>query len=672
MVYSYEWLSTHVKKIPPPRELGELLTVHSYQVEEVRRTGNDYVLDIEILPNRFPDSAGHIGVAREITAITQSELLLPKTVLKKNGNSLAKYLKVKADFRGVRRYIISMLEDVRVKESTRLIQKRLKACGQRPINNIVDATNYVMLETGHPVHAFDLDKVQGGSIFVRFAKTGEKIKTQGGAELKLKAGHLVIADYAGPLAIAGVKGGGRAEITNKTKRVIFETAVFEPDIVRKTSKELGLVTDASQRFSHLLPYLELDRVAWRLLGLAQSMARGKASPHILDSHDKLPRKVPIELRRSRITSLLGREVPTKEVFGILRRLGARVTSKGEDAWLVIAPPDRLDISIEEDLVEEVGRIFGYKKIRAAAPLAVLAHPEEDEEHIMSDKLRLALKTFGFMEVLNYGLINVPDSGIELENPISGEYAFLRSSQLTGLLRNINTNLTYSRRQKLFELGHVFSRASGKPNAIQEYNLLTGVATFSDKARSENLFFEMKGVLDSLFREFGLGEFWFDDEDVDPTWPFSPSRCMHPFRKAYLKSNSENVGVIFEVHPLFREGFNAVAFEIMVPQFMKQARAQYEFLPLPRYPAVVRDISLLVPREVRVDEVGGVLEHSGGNLLADTDLFDYYENGLDENKKSLAFHLLFQSPERTLTEEEVNKIMEKIVQRLNKEGWEVRE
>jgi len=672
MRYSYLWLSSLLSKIPQPKEVARLLTLHSYPVDQLVKTGNDWVFDIDIPANRVPDSAGHIGVAREIAAITKTALNVPRALTKMSGEPASRAVSISVDEKTGCRYMASVVAGVKIKPSPRVIQERLISCGLRPINNIVDATNYIMLETGHPVHAFDYDKIAGKKIFVRFANSGETIETLDGMHVALSKNQIVIADTNGPLAIAGVKGGKRAEITPGTKNILLETAVFDSRLVRDTARSTGITTDASSRFSHGLPALMLDEVAERLLGLIQSVAGGVAKKGFVSSRWSRRHKMPISLRRSRIESVIGRDIPEREAYDILVRLGFRVSKKSKDEFLALTPSWRTDIECEEDLIEEVGRIFGYGKVEPRAPHMALLHPEESEEHYFSDKIRSYFRAFGFTEVQNYSFVaeNIRSDAVSLEllNPISGDYRYLRSSLAGGIFKNVRDNIGHEKSLKLFEVGDVFRSIKKSPDT----HLLFG-AVMTGSGRSENLYFEAKGTVESLFAELGITDVWFEDIAGEKVgWPFSPNTVMHPYRAAFCKSDGTTIGVLFEAHPELRLKTPAVVIELSMKELLAKERVEYEFRPLPKYPAVVRDLAILVPKEEKVDDILDIIENAADGLLADVDLFDYYEeNAIGEGHKSLAFHLVFQASDRTLTDSEVNNHIEKITKALRREGWEIR-
>ncbi len=675
MKFSYSWLSDFVEKIPSPSKLSELLTRHAYQVESVQSVGRDTVFDIDILPNRFPDSSGHLGLAREIRALLSKKIIpeIPRahTLLATQPKSL----RISLGSSDTQRYMVGMVRDAKVKKSPKKIEERLLACGLRPINSIVDVTNYIMLETGNPVHAFDYDKLEGKTIFVRLAKEGEEIETIDETRVHLKKNHLVIADAKGPIAIAGIKGGKRAAIDEKTRRVVFEAAVFDPTRIREASKEIGLTTDASSRFSQGLPAAELEHTMWRLLDFVEETLSGIIESAPIDIYQKKQLSAGVLVRGEYVARLLGREISEKDIREILERLGFLVIQKQKGIFSVMAPSWRLDITCKEDVIEEIGRVFGYDRVLARPPHAALVHPEKNEAHDFYDTVRSRFKALGFFEVVNYAFESKVETQIdrgaeahlELVNPISEDSRYLRGSLIHGFLKNIRSNSAREKNLRFFEVGEIFRRGK-KP---EEYTIIA--AFLSEPKKTSRLYFEAKGVVETLFAQCGLTEVWFEDVDgAETPWPLSQKTVMHPYRSAFVKIEEETVGVLYELHPVLGLKTQAVGIELLAPKILERVEDTYEFRPLPKYPAIVRDLAVVVSKDDRVDDVMEFLEAAAGMLLGDIDLFDYYEeDSLGTDSKSLAFHLVFQAEDRTLTDMEVLTAMKKVEKAIAERGWDIR-
>ncbi|PIW91266.1 MAG: phenylalanine--tRNA ligase subunit beta, partial [Candidatus Nealsonbacteria bacterium CG_4_8_14_3_um_filter_37_36] len=408
MLFSYNWLQSFFKKkLPKPEKLAEILALHSFEVEEVKRVRKDWALDIDVLPNRAPDCFSHLGITREISAILNYKLGIGEWKLTEDKNLKAKdFVSVEVKPRqACPRYTARVITDVKVGPSPKWIRDRLEVCGLRPINNVVDIANYVMLETGQPLHAFDGEKLEGQKIIIRFAKEREKIVTLDEEKYDLDEDILVIADEKSPVAIAGIKGGKLPEIDNKTKIVVLESANFNPKVIRKGSKTIDLKTDASWRFEHgidpNLTEIGINRAAF----LIQKIAKGNVAKGLIDFYPKkvLPKRIRLDF--DYVKSLLGREIPKKEIINILKRLDFKITGVRPLQIEVEVPTFRLDISIPEDLIEEIGRIYGYQRIKATFPTVSLIPPKRNLDIFWENVIKNILKEAGLTEVYNYSFVS---------------------------------------------------------------------------------------------------------------------------------------------------------------------------------------------------------------------------------------------------------------------------
>ena len=703
MLFSYNWLQSFFKKkLPKPEKLAEILALHSFEVEEVKRVRKDWALDIDVLPNRAPDCFSHLGITREISAILNYKLGIGEWKLTEDKNLKAKdFVSVEVKPRqACPRYTARVITDVKVGPSPKWIRDRLEVCGLRPINNVVDIANYVMLETGQPLHAFDGEKLEGQKIIIRFAKEREKIVTLDEEKYDLDEDILVIADEKSPVAIAGIKGGKLPEIDNKTKIVVLESANFNPKVIRKGSKTIDLKTDASWRFEHgidpNLTEIGINRAAF----LIQKIAKGNVAKGLIDFYPKkvLPKRVKLDL--DYVKSLLGREIPKKEIINILKRLDFKITGVRPLQIEVEVPTFRLDISIPEDLIEEIGRIYGYQRIKATFPTVSLIPPKRNLDIFWENVIKNILKEAGLTEVYNYSFVSPEQFSIfnsqfskvvdelrsssrfanarviEVENPISEEQKYLRPSLIPNLLKNVQKNQKNFREIRIFELGKIFQAPR------TEKRMLTGLIT-------GDAFYQMKGVIDSLLQKIGISNIWYDEfeatpEDSNPpaTLPSkgrAPSKISiwHPKICAEIKVNHEEIGFLGEISQkilgdLEIEG-KLVVFDIDFEKLQRLSSEETIYQPISRYPAAVRDIAVLVPPEVRVEEVLNKIETAAGILVRDVDLFDIYEGEeLPEGKKNLAFHIIYQAKDRTLSSKEIDEIQDKIIKALEEElEWEVR-
>jgi len=655
--------------------------MHFAEVEEVKKEGGDFTLDIDVRPNRAGDCFSHLGIGREIAAILSYKLEVPKIALKEDKKINAKDLisvRVK-DISGCQRYAARVVTGVKIGPSPAHIQARLKVCGLRPINNIVDIANYVMLETGQPLHAFDLKKLEGRQIIVRFARPKEKIITIDGGEYNLNEKVLVIADAKKPVAIAGIKGGKFPEITEKTETVVLESANFNQKIVRHGSAQINLKTDASLRFEHGIDPNLAEFAVNRAASLIGEIAGGKIARGLIDFYPRkvFPSKIFLDLNY--LKDFLGREIPKKEIIKILNNLEFKTKEIRKNIFEVLIPTRRLDVKLSEDLIEEIGRIYGYEKIPALPPFGAMVSPKRNENIFWQDAVKNILKEAGFSEVYNYSFLGEKeienlgyDSGdlIEIANPLSFNQQYLRPTQILNLLKNVKENLKYFNEIKIFELGKIFNKK------IKERWMVTGIISKRKKDKSAELFFEIKGVVDSLLNGLGISSILYDQ--YRPTPQSSKIKIWNRQRCAEIKVNErEEIGFLGEIEPtllldLGIEGSVAV-FDVNFEKLQKIASEEQEYRPISQHPAAVRDIALLVPQDVLVDEVLGKIEIAGGKLVQDVDLFDIYEGEeLPDGKKNLAFHVIFQAKDRTLKTEEINNVLEKIIETLEEEpDWEVR-
>jgi len=688
MKFSYNWLKSYFKSpLPKPKKLAELLTMHSFEVDEVSKKNNDWVLDIDVLSNRACDCFSHTGIAREISAILKRKIREPEILLKENKETkIENFLKVSIqDKKDCLRYTARMVKDVKVGPSPKWLKQRLEACGLQSINNIVDITNYVMLETGQPLHAFDFEKIGRTNskknqnqdlpkkIIVRKAKKGEEINTLDGKRYKLEESFLVIADKEDPLALAGIKGGKKAEIDKNTKIIVLESANFDKLMVRKTSKALKLKTDASWRFENGIDPNNTKPAIDRAVSLIQRIAGGKVVSGFVDFYPKkiVPKK--INLSYEYINRLFGLKIEKKKIKEVLTSLGFKIKEKKQEIEVTV-PTRRLDISLPEDLIEEIGRIFGYEKIPPVMPTAVLTSPEKNLEIFWENIAKDILKEAGFTEVYNYSFIGKDDLSIfdykkeeliKVENPISLDFQYLRASLIPNLLKNIKRNENNYQEINIFELGKIFVKEKRKRKEIRMLTLLSNSFDF----------FSLKGIVDTLLTKMGLSEVWYDDFKATPEE--SKKGFWEKERSAEIKVGLEEIGYLGEISSKILEKMKiknkVFAFDINFEKLQKLASEEIEFRPISPYPAAVRDIALLVPRQVKAEEVLNKINLAGGKFVIDVDLFDIYEGEeLPEGKKNLAFHIVYQAKDRTLTSKEIDKIQKKIIKLLEKDPeWEVR-
>lgn len=672
---------------------------------------NDTILDLDILSNRGHDALSHIGIAREICALENRNCEWLRMDKRMNANANRNLIDIKVeDGKLCPRYIGAVMENIEIKESPEWIKSRLVACGFSPINNVVDATNYVMLEMGQPTHAFDFSKVKSveipnsklqitnkfqiqnsksKKIFIRKAKKGEKIKLLDENIVELNTDDLVIADSEKALAIAGVMGGFDSGVTKETRIIVLESANFNYATIRKTRMRLGLNTESSYRFERELDPNLAEKAMARLMEIISETANGKLKC-VKDIYPRkvLPRKIKLDL--DYVNKLLGEEIPTEKVVKISELLGLKIKlplnlplEKGEGVARVEVPTFRIDLKNQEDLIEEIGRIYGYEKIKPIVPMASVTPAKINEQRMFERKVKSILANGGFSEVYNYSFYSQKDAEaagleeakhLELENPMNPEQALMRISLIPNLLKSIKNNLKNCKEFNIFEIGRVYwPKSEVLP---EEKKMLVGAVvkttnnlrktTYDKKAES---FYLAKGYADSLLSQLGIANQYYDNFKISPEENFES--LWHKTRNAEIKieGQEKTVGHLGEISTLVLEEFGifqrVAIFEFDVEKIKEISETEREYEPISKYPSITRDISMIVNEGVRVADVLMNIQASGGDLVLDVDLFDIFENE-KERAKSLAFHIVFGSAERTLENKEVDKLMEEITTNLEED------
>jgi len=638
----------------------------------------DVIFDLDITPNR-PDCLSVIGIAREVAALTGQEVRLPEVSYDEAAAPIDRQISVEiADPDLCPRYCASLIAEVKVAPSPRWMQQRLLACGMRPINNIVDITNYVMLEYGEPLHAFDYHQIRGKKIIVRRAEEGEILVTLDGARRLLSRDMLVIADQERAVAIAGVMGGADSEMTEQTTAILLEAANFNPASIYHTGNTLGLPSEARMRFERGIgPELALP-AAKRATQLIIQLAGGKAAKGLVDAYPGRQEREPILLSTGEVSRLLGVDFSLDQIKGALASLGfdCQPADSASEVW-VTAPYWRSDINLAEDLVEEVARIIGYDQI----PVTMLSEsvPRQDPEPILSLKqeVRHSLTGYGFQEVITYSLTSLDllnkllpkphplePAPLRVANPMTAEQEYLRPNLRPNLLAALAANRRHEEGGiRLFELGRVYMP---RPNDLpSEPEMLCGLLTgprFEESwhgGEDSVDFFDAKGVVEGLFRRLGVEASFEPGED----------ESLHPAKQVAIVIEGKRVGVIGELHHKVVDAFeipvDVYLFEFNLTELLPFTLKHKLFQPISRFPAVVRDIALVVDAGVTHRQVQDII--TGFPLVTQVSLFDLYTGGqLPPGKKSLAYRITFQSSSHTLTDEEVNEVQQQILDKLSTE------
>ncbi len=644
----------------------------------------DTVYDVAITPNR-PDAVSHIGVARDLAARLGKPLRKPAVELPEDGGAVAEQVTVRIEApEACPRYVAMRVRGVTVQESPAWLQQRLRAVGLRPINNIVDVTNYVMYECGQPLHAFDVECLAGRSIVVREAGAGERFTTLDGKERLLPEGALMICDTERMVAIAGVMGGENSEVTDRTTDVLIESAYFDPASIRRTARALGMQTDASYRFERGVDPEGQVWAAARAAALMAELGGGRVEPGVVDAHPNPIERRAVRLRRGRLTQMLGVEVPVGDVEAYLTALGFELTPEGAVSYWCTVPSFRPDIEREVDVIEEVARLYGYDRIpepdRIPIPNQV---PREAPEARLRRRSRTVLLGRGFREVYVNSLLrrdvaerfNQPvlragrpaGAIVETLKPISQEMAALRPSLLPGVLQILAHNQNHGQDVLRFmEFGHVFVRADEAGAPVPGYAehtalllALSGPDTpvAWDRAPRAVDFFDLKGAVEDLLDALRL-----PDVTMTPVYDATPVTAYH----LEVRAGDVRLGIVARLAEAVQEAYDLrepvyfaeLDWDALVDRAAERLEPAYQ--PVSRFPVVSRDLAVLVDRDQPAGPLLAAIREAGGALLLEATVFDLYQGDrLEPGKKSLAFALRFGA-DRTLTDREVDACVQGIV------------
>jgi len=642
-------------------------------------------IDNKSLTHR-PDLWGHYGIAREISAITHESLKPLVTTINYPSATPAETGPLKVTVKDKKlcpRYIGVLMENIQIGPSPEYIQKRLKAIGYRPINNIVDATNYIMAEVGQPLHAFDADKIKAG-IIVRISKKDEEIETLDGTKRKLPAKTLVIADAEKAVAIAGVMGGANSEVAPETTRIILESANFHPSSVRKTATKLGLRTEAVMRFEKSLDPnladLAMDRLCRLILEICPSAKIASPKVDVKNFKDK---NTVISLNLKKVFSKIGKEIALDEVTSILTRIGFKILKNTSTRLKVEVPSCRpvKDIEIEDDLVEEIARMHGYENIEPVLPELPIKLPLENKERKLKHYARQIMSLgLGFDEVYNYSFYSKNDIAKsllpeelheKLENCLSEDQTHLRVSLVPNMLKNAAHNLKSFDEFKIYEIGRTYED-------LQEYfpkeekKICAMVIKSGTGKQSAGVFLEAKGALEKFLESFRAPAYEMKKGESLCTY-------AHPAKYAgyFLKSDGREIAKLYELHPLVLknnglEKTTISAFEINFTLLASLEQKGIKYRPLPKFPGIELDISVMVDKKSEIGKLRKIIAESDKTLVKEVRLFDSYEgSSLPEGKISFAFKVLLQSEERTLTDAEMKSVQQKIFDGLTAVGGAIR-
>jgi phenylalanyl-tRNA synthetase beta chain len=680
MFISYNWLRELTGTKLSPEEIRDRLTNVGLAVDAVEARSDDSVIDVEVPSNRG-DCLSHLGIARELAVIEKSRVESPKSKVEKTAGKTSESASVEIlDPDLCPRYSARIVRGVQIAPSPEWLVKKLEAIGQRPINNVADITNYVLHEFGQPLHAFDLAKLAEKSIVVRRATRGEMLKTLDGVARKLDAEMLVIADAQRAVAVGGVMGGEDSEISNSTTDVLIESAYFNASSVRRTAKLLGLHTEASHRFERGTNPEGVLNALNRCVSLICELAGGIATEDAIDVYPDPFTTRSVTLRPQRIEAITSLRVEENEAKRILTALGFNLRVEHDAALTFDVPAWRHDVSIEEDLVEEVARHTGYDNIKTALPPASLAGEYHSSEK-RKRGLRLALKALGFNEAISFSFIEATNdfelipsfanqsNQVTLTNPIIEDASRMRQTLLPGLLNAIRHNLNHGMREVcLFETGRVFTGSSDDSQLPDEREALALVATGgtleADRAQAvrDLDFFDVKGALESGIEAMNLPK---------ATFAAAAVKHLRPGQAAVVRANGASVGSIGRLAEAVAANYKfrqpVFVAEVDLTALLEMQEEPVLYSPLPRFPSIVRDVSLLVDRQVSVGELVSTAENQSGTHFVAANFVGTYEGeGIPDHKRSVTLRFEYRAPDRTLRDEEIDDVHWSIVKALQEE------
>ncbi len=666
MKVSLNWLKELVEIDVKSEELASALEMRGIGVESIEKIEDDFIFHLEITPNR-PDCLGHLGIAREISAIFNKPMRVPEISYNEEDHEIEKIVSVEIQEKELcPRYCGVLIRDFKVSSSPDKIRKRLEYLGIRPINNAVDITNYCLLLTGHPVHAFDLRKIKGNKIIIRRARNGESLLTLDGVVRNLDIETLVIADEQFPIAIAGVIGGEESGVKDDTIDIFLESAYFNPVFIRRTSKRLSISTEASYRFERGVDW-NVPPYSARICATLFYQLGGKIAKGVIDVFPESIKIHPVKLKSKKLSEVLGLEIPFREVEEIFRKLEFRILSSekenNEIVWTILPPTFRGDIKEEADLIEEIARHYGYEKIPSTIPLISLDYVYIDP---VKEKIKLLtefLNFQGFNEVITFSFID-PDEDIlhqevepiSIANPISSRFSRMRKNLLTGILNTISLNLNRELEEgKIFEVGKVFWR---KGEIFEKKHLALAYFGKKRKKFSDDIGFSilsLKGVISSILSLLGYKNYRFEEEN---------NPLYQRFSSLSIIVNEKSIGSLGRIEEKILKKFSIETevyyCELSLDDLFELETSPLSIQPPPRYPSIKRDLSFLISKDIPYSMVESAIREAGIEELEEFFLWDLFKEGeIPEDKVSMTVGFIFRAQDRTLTHAEVNEMMNKI-------------
>jgi phenylalanyl-tRNA synthetase beta chain len=625
---------------------------------------DDIVVEYEITSNR-PDCFSIVGIGREAAATFGKDFKYPEIKVDEVEGNANDYIKIEIEDEDLcARFAGRVVKNLKIEPSPWWLKKRLLSCGVRPINNIVDITNFVMMEFGQPMHAYDLDKLEGKKVIARRAKDNEKIMTLDGEERELDSSMLVIADENKPVSLAGIMGGEDTKVTEETNTLLFEAANFEGTNVRFASKKVGLRSDSSAKFEKYLDPNNIDEAINRACQLINMLGAGEVVSGMVDVYKAKRVEKEVAFTAEGINKLLGTDLSEDEMIKIFEKVDLKVD---KEKGIVIVPTFRPDVEREADLAEEVARFYGYDNIPVTLATGTPTVGKKSYKQKIEDITRVVMENCGISEAMTYSFespkvfdkirLDEDDSlrkTVTISNPLGEDFSVMRTTTVNGMLTALSTN--YNRRNEstsLYELSYIYLPKDEEIKELPDERMQLTIGMYGDID-----FYNVKGVVETLLNRLGIYEGYEYDPNVSINY-------LHPGRQAKITINKKELGIIGEVHPEVADNYNidtrAYLAVIDMPVLVKKSNLEREYEPLAKYPAVNRDLGLLAKNEVLVGQIEAIIKQRGGKILKDIKLFDVYTGSqIEEGYKSLAFALTFRANDHTLKEKEISKTMSKIL------------
>ena len=681
MEFSLKWLKRYVKTDLGHEKIAEIFTEQGLTVDSIIEKENDIIFDIDITTNR-PDAMNYLGLAREIAASGYGEIVYPEVSVEENTSCKASdFVLVEIEDTRCKRYVARVVKGVKIGPSPDWMVELLESVGIRSINNVVDITNFVLWEMGHPLHAFDYRFIEGKKIIVRSAKEGEKFTTLDGVERVLNPSDLLIADAKRGIALAGIMGGENSEIREDTQDVVIESAYFDPATIRKTSKRLALHTDSSYRFERGADIEILKKAADRAAQLMVEYAGGTLCSETIDVYVEKFEPVKVRLHLEKVDKVLGKKIEPSFIKKTLRNLGFDLIDEGDNYFDYSVPSYRVDVWREIDLIEEIARMYGYNRFDSTLPLIVTPGKTKTDRDRAIEIINEELLKAGFFEAISYSFCSKKDNlvlnpaikdMVEISNPLSENMSVMRTTIFASLFYPFSKNVNYGNRNtRLYEIGKTYIK---NEELAKEEHFVSAIVVsgehgkYWDGTEQRIDFYRLKGIVEAIVERVKGKNPEFKEVD----WP-----CFKNGHGAVILLNGKEIGAIGEFSESVLKHYEidlpAAGFELSIDRIIEGGLKEFKYNPFSLFPKVERDSAFIIDKTVKFSDIEKVVQSLNIPFLVDFSLFDRYEGkGIPQGKVSIALNFVFQAEDRTLNSEEVNQLHEKIIKEITEKfGAELR-